>query len=299
MQNLEDKRHSSSPGTGHGESNISVLSADINYALNSELNYLKKKIENIGIALYLIADKIKDNIDVKVNVKHASSDLLVNASSLIRHNNPADSPKTESRASSAGLDACLKSILGSLSLALSHIKIGYLTQAISGMNFSLVQQQLVEIMGHVDQMVDSSGADQLKSQLKQVEFFSHAKWPSQARTPRNTSQANHKGQYIGHDVDMSYIDPQVTKKTPAPSVEAKQPDLKDRKENRKNAIIALLSRKSNLTVKDFLSVITDCSEKTIQRELIELVVQGVLKKEGERRWSRYSLPNTPTVKMSI
>jgi len=42
-------------------------------------------------------------------------------------------------------------------------------------------------------------------------------------------------------------------------------------------------------VKDFAKVITDISEKTIQRELLDLVQRGVIKKEGERRWSRYSL----------
>jgi len=44
-----------------------------------------------------------------------------------------------------------------------------------------------------------------------------------------------------------------------------------------------------LSVKDFTRVIKDCSEKTIQRELLDLVEKGIVKKEGERRWSRYSL----------
>jgi hypothetical protein len=42
-------------------------------------------------------------------------------------------------------------------------------------------------------------------------------------------------------------------------------------------------------MKDFVKVIPECSEKTIQRELLDLVGKGVLKKEGERRWSTYSL----------
>lgn len=32
-----------------------------------------------------------------------------------------------------------------------------------------------------------------------------------------------------------------------------------------------------------------CSEKTLQRELVAMVFDGVLKKTGEKRWSRYSL----------
>ena len=58
---------------------------------------------------------------------------------------------------------------------------------------------------------------------------------------------------------------------------------------REAIIVKYLDDKNNLTVKDFSRVIKGCSEKTIQRELLRLVGNGVLKKVGERRWSRYSL----------
>ncbi|NDB61525.1 hypothetical protein EB001_24255, partial [bacterium] len=59
--------------------------------------------------------------------------------------------------------------------------------------------------------------------------------------------------------------------------------------SRKDSILAILRTNSNLTIKDFAKVIKDCSEKTIQRELIALVKSGVVKRVGERRWSTYSL----------
>lgn len=61
------------------------------------------------------------------------------------------------------------------------------------------------------------------------------------------------------------------------------------KNSRKDSIINLLKKDSNLTIKDFAKVIKDCSEKTIQRDLIDLVKKGVVKRVGERRWSTYSL----------
>ena len=66
-----------------------------------------------------------------------------------------------------------------------------------------------------------------------------------------------------------------------------EPKIKD--PNRQDIIIDLLKKNSNLTIKDFVKVIKNCSEKTIQRELISLVKKGVIKKQGERRWSTYSL----------
>lgn len=59
--------------------------------------------------------------------------------------------------------------------------------------------------------------------------------------------------------------------------------------DRQSIIIDTLKVKDRLTVKDFSALIKGVSSKTIQRELLKLVSAGVLKKEGERRWSRYSL----------
>ncbi len=59
--------------------------------------------------------------------------------------------------------------------------------------------------------------------------------------------------------------------------------------NRQDIILGLLKKNKELGIKDFVSKISDCSEKTIQRELAALVAKGTLKKEGEKRWSRYSL----------
>jgi predicted HTH transcriptional regulator len=59
--------------------------------------------------------------------------------------------------------------------------------------------------------------------------------------------------------------------------------------NRQNMILGLLRKKGDLTIKDISIVIKDCSEKTIQRELIAFISSGLVKRAGERRWSRYSL----------
>ena len=61
------------------------------------------------------------------------------------------------------------------------------------------------------------------------------------------------------------------------------------KDSRKTSIIELLKRQPNLTIKDIVKVIPNCSAKTVQRELSDLVHSGMIKKEGDRRWSRYSL----------
>ena len=40
-------------------------------------------------------------------------------------------------------------------------------------------------------------------------------------------------------------------------------------------------------IRDIASFVIGCSEKTVQRELASLISDGLIKKEGEKRWSRY------------
>lgn len=59
--------------------------------------------------------------------------------------------------------------------------------------------------------------------------------------------------------------------------------------DRAERIKTVLEAKPQATVKDISEVITDVSEKTIQRELNSLIEKGQVIREGERRWSRYSV----------
>ncbi|MCA9362409.1 hypothetical protein KC906_03455 [Candidatus Kaiserbacteria bacterium] len=59
--------------------------------------------------------------------------------------------------------------------------------------------------------------------------------------------------------------------------------------DRADRIKTVLEAKPQATVKDISEVITDVSEKTIQRELNSLIERGEVVREGERRWSRYSV----------
>ncbi len=94
------------------------------------------------------------------------------------------------------------------------------------------------------------------------------------------------------------VEPQYIKdKTPQPVQERAEERLalKDfgavsvKKNSRQSIIIGLLKRKKEIMIKDVVPLVERCSEKTIQRELLGMVSSGILKKIGEKRWSRYSL----------
>jgi DNA-binding transcriptional ArsR family regulator len=59
--------------------------------------------------------------------------------------------------------------------------------------------------------------------------------------------------------------------------------------SRREAILSVLEQKGPSYIKDISTVVREVSEKTIQRELQALVGAGKVTKEGERRWTRYSI----------
>lgn len=61
--------------------------------------------------------------------------------------------------------------------------------------------------------------------------------------------------------------------------------IKDRRE----AVLSVIQKKGSVSIKDISTLIRGVSEKTIQRELGALISSGVVTKQGERRWSTYSL----------
>lgn len=68
-------------------------------------------------------------------------------------------------------------------------------------------------------------------------------------------------------------------------------DISKGLEARAEKILAFVRENPQSSIKDIASVIRNCSEKTIQRELAVLIAHGLVKKIGERRWSVYVAVN--------
>jgi hypothetical protein len=70
--------------------------------------------------------------------------------------------------------------------------------------------------------------------------------------------------------------------------------VKDTEQNSKGqtkrteAILEVVRRQKQVSIKDIAKVVKGYSEKTIQRELALLIQMGLVEKHGERRWSVYS-----------
>lgn len=72
----------------------------------------------------------------------------------------------------------------------------------------------------------------------------------------------------------------------------KQPSTETASENtltRRGQIKAVIEAQGEVSIKDLSGIITDVSEKTIQRELNAMINDNVVQRIGEKRWSRYTL----------
>lgn len=59
--------------------------------------------------------------------------------------------------------------------------------------------------------------------------------------------------------------------------------------DRRERIKVVLNAKGEATIKDITDIISDVSSKTIQRELNAMIEDNIVKRQGERRWSKYSI----------
>jgi DNA-binding transcriptional ArsR family regulator len=96
--------------------------------------------------------------------------------------------------------------------------------------------------------------------------------PQSIKAPARTASPKADKGHIGHISDKS---------SAAPAARGNA--------SRREAVLAVVREKGQVYIKDISTRIRGVSEKTVQRELQALVKEGVLAKQGERRWTLYSL----------
>jgi hypothetical protein len=221
------------------------------FSAEDYLLYVFKKTEKITAALYLVSGLLKDEEPIKWELRDKGMDLL-----------------TSSFTASSTLPGDKNTVIQSLFTAaletISLLNVAKISNLITDMNHRLLVREIDGILGllrdRLAASAESAGYILSDTFFKTPNLFStDFKQVSQPSAPVN--KPFHKGHI----------------------------DVQEKKSERQVSIINALKGHSSLTIKDFTKIIKDCSEKTIQRELLAMVDSGLIKKEGERRWSRYSL----------
>jgi DNA-binding transcriptional ArsR family regulator len=275
----------------HNDSNKALTGYDIWQSIgffsgDELMSFIFKKTEKITSALYLISSLLKDTEPIKWELREKGINLLL---STIAANNSEPIDK----------NAVIQSFFTDSLETLSLLNVAFLSGLISDMNHAVIVRELEAVVSLLKTKVFEGAAkagyilsdsffrtDQSLSRTTDVPRVDARTDVRQDLRPiTDTPHSNQK-----NTLKAEYSTDKGQKEKPPVSRErGVKVAVKDKKDGRKAAIIGLLKKKSHLTIKDFSEAIRGCSEKTIQRELLDLVAKGVVEKEGERRWSRYSL----------
>ncbi|MFI5260837.1 MAG: DeoR family transcriptional regulator [Candidatus Paceibacteria bacterium] len=220
--------------------------------------FIYKKAERLAKALHLIAPAFSESVSLRNRID-AIAIGLIDAAVL-----PPGIART-----------ALSRELLSLSSVLGIARTGGL---LSVMNAELIAREaqilLQEVAVYEEPRLFLDDAPTLsgiaKSALKKesVSNASSATIKNPAPRPAATPAASAK--YKGHIKD---------------TIAAPSGAVKDRRE----AVMSVIRNKGSVSIKDISTLIRGVSEKTIQRELTALIESGLIAKQGERRWSTYSL----------
>lgn len=269
------------------QNNVSYDKSLPNMAVN---DFINKKTEKLVTALYMVTDCMDTDDALKGKLRLLGVELLsdiykfVNLSPLDKYNR---------------VPVCLTRIYE----ILSFIEIAYTIGFISEMNTNILKKEFEGL------------ASNLKSKQSKDKHFTFTLNSKMFEVPEIAPFLNNKKTQISRDYrikdtpinidkrtsfdDMSFINNNSPLKNNNNLNNTKTLSTLSDREDRNKRIVSIIKdkgsfpeNKDGVSIKDISLMFTDCSEKTIQRDLNALVSKGELKKIGSKRWSRYSLNST-------
>lgn len=242
---------------------------------------LPKKCERLATAIYLVTNFLSDIEPMKARLRALSLDFVRDAASL--------------KSGSYGVEVnVLEALRANILETLSLLELAFIAGLISEMNFTVLKREYAALRDTID--IKKASRESRTDSILGDTFFGNSfrgdTTPTLARETASESLKKEKHETL-----------EVTSKMSLKSIEksTKNNVLEDKKqasvrattnvlkESRRARILKLVKDNREVTIKDIANHFPDLSEKTIQRELVTLVETNVLKKSGERRWSKYTL----------
>ena len=240
---------------------------------NQQFYLVYRKIEHVTSAIFLISGLIENQLVLKQAIQEHGLKCLSYITSLI------------------GKTGVGISDIQRISAQILHLNslmdIGFWSGVISQMNLTIIQQEISVI----HKTLNDISSSYKNSFFISGSFFKTDKDMLNDFNQKDTSNSINKGFNKDDFYKRQHKGLNIKDTSNGQNTQDMSHTENVNKGQRKEAILSLLKEKTNLTVKDFLSVVPNCSEKTIQRDLLNLMGQGLVRKEGERRWSTYFIVN--------
>ena len=264
-----------------------------------------KKMERLVTATYMITNFVPKNENLRQRVRDIANNLLTDTINL------------RSGLTSLGAGA-LENIVAQVRLILSLLDVLYASGLISEMNLKVLKEAYKDFAQNLSFMAQGKLNDGIE--LTQEYFLqkpiteSHPNNDgaqenlditrlSQHKNHKNNKQRKlqHKKIHNPSSASIYNID-NNTNKQDAKNISKYAITAYNKKNNQKTpasakyifndraqTILDFITKRGSASTGDLAGLITNCSSKTLQRDLAKLVANGTLKKQGEKRWTRYSL----------
>ncbi|OHA39931.1 MAG: hypothetical protein A3G59_01455 [Candidatus Taylorbacteria bacterium RIFCSPLOWO2_12_FULL_47_20] len=253
--------------------------------------YLFKRTQSIVSAIYLITGIMTDTEPIKGTLRSIGARALVSVSEVLSVVESGNTPLTRVN----------KDFLSLSSLLSVASKSGMISQ----MNASLVNSEIFKLSGEFLKFGDKTGPQ--SSILEEIrngkgfEYFAGFGSKSARRgigkgRIRVSAGDNSNRVLVNTRSDHGVSDTKNVVAVPDHVVSDRVPRAVDRTvdrevelSDRKLLIMDILSDGERKTVGDLSRYIINTSDKTIQRDLVALVGNGILRREGKKRWTKYYL----------
>jgi len=255
-----------------------------------------KKCERLATAIYLVTNFLSDTEPMRSRLRVLSLELVRDASFI----------KNGSQTVEANV---LESLRSNVTETLSLFELAFVAGLVSEMNFVILKREYASLRDSIDikkasresrtdtilgdNFFGGLNPEPLRSDLKNLSPRSDL-YISSATTPASFSKGHSIGQTNTSMSDRNTKGQSVASRQAVPLTmlaQTPKPKIPNSvtKEARRSRILKLIKDNREVTIKDIVMHFPDVSEKTIQRELVAMSDSGVLKKIGDRRWSRYLL----------
>lgn len=231
---------------------------------DSAFLFIHKKMEKLVTAVYLVSNLFSDNEPIKWSLRDKTAKLL-------------SFTLTYKETNISGRKEFCQSLKTKVLEVVSLLQVASFSGLVSEMNFSIINKEFAKIIEYIESTEEINGDTQLSKKFFEVESVKNN---TQILDVKKEIQSIQSNNFVISDKSENSI---------KDTNEEDKNKLFIKRTNRQESIITILKKKSDLNIKDIAQSIKGCSEKTIQRELINLMEEGIIKRTGERRWSRYSL----------
>ena len=247
---------------------------DIHTEVKTDITHTKDRAQKIVAALYLLTNHIDIENPLRLEIRTAATQML------------------KAVLLGSKIDDIKNTILSFLSVAV-------LTKEVSPENASIIEAELSTLKVHHMQVSEpvlshifmnekdhalveakETAKVQEVSSLKSLEIRQHISGPDVREVNASKETSSFQKPKLS-DISTQASRGQV--------IDNNVPNKKDEKKARRGRVLEYLSKTELRSIKDISKFFTDCSEKTIQRELNDLVDDKIIIRVGDRRWSTYKL----------